>query len=158
MTYALENQAKFVCRDLSEDDFRWRSSETNNPCIGWYLGHVLVFLDFIMNYVLFEKGYKLSDYYRENFHMNTEGNMPEEITSQELFTKFKEINSSIVEEILKKEPSWFNELPKDVSYFPPNWQNKNNGKLLVLHFNHCLSHLGQILEIRRALGKEIWGF
>ena len=49
LCYALENQMKFVTRDLDEEDLRWRP-EIGSPAIGWIVGHVLVNHDFVANY------------------------------------------------------------------------------------------------------------
>ena len=46
----------------------------------------------------------------------------------------------------------------DTEGFPPNWQGKNRGKGFAIAFNHGIVHTGQILEIKRMLGKGAWGF
>ena len=75
----------------------------------------------------------------------------------DVFNQFKLVTGKIVEELMSKNNDWLEEFPDD-SVFPPNWQNKNHMKVLVLHFNHCFTHSGQILEIKRLLNKGAWGF
>ncbi len=155
--YALENQMKFVTKDLSGEDIRWRSSEYLSPAPAWIVGHVLVSHEQIINQLFFGNDPILPDEYYSAFGMNTEGDFPTSFQLQDIFNKFSEVNGIIVETLMQKTDSWLEEFPND-EYFPPHWKNKNHMKVFVLHFNHVFTHSGQILEIKRMMGKGAWGF
>ena len=70
---------------------------------------------------------------------------------------FKEINKIIEEQIVTKEDVWLEEYPKYTENFPKNWLNKNNMKGFVLYFKHALNLKGQMLELKRGIGKKVWG-
>ncbi len=154
-SYALENQIQFVCRGLDEEDMKWRS-DSGAPSIGWIIGHVLVNHDLTANHKICENPLLYEDIW-EDFGMGGTGDFLDKYSYDDLMTRFKQVNSQIVGTLKSKESDWFVEIP-DVSEFPPNWQGKNRMKVFVLHCNHCFTHIGQILEIKRQLGKGAWGF
>ncbi len=156
LCYALENQMKFVTRDLDEEDLRWRP-EIGSPAIGWIVGHILVNHDSIANHRFCGNSIALSDEYMTAFWMNTEGSFPESFTLEDLFSKFKLVNGEIAKVLDSKTDDWLEE-SYDTTGFPPNWANKNIGKAFILHFNHEFTHSGQILEVRRMRGRDAWGF
>ena len=155
--YALENQMKFVTKDLSAEDLRWRSSKYSAPASGWIVGHVLVSHEMIVNQLFLGNDPALPDEYYSTFGMNTAGDFPDSFELKEVFENFAKTNSNIVTDLMQKPDNWLEELPND-EYFPPHWKNKNHMKVFVLHFNHVFTHSGQILEIKRMLGKGAWGF
>ena len=155
LCYALENQTRFVCRDLSIDDIRWRP-DIGSPAIGWLVGHIIVDHDFVGNHrlcgnpLLFEE-------LLESFYIGSTGDFPEPFTLEELMGKFKQVNGEIVKVLESKNESWLDET-FDTSGFPQNWENKPIGKAFLMHFNHGIAHSGQVLEIRRMRGLDAWGF
>jgi len=155
--YALENQVRFLCRDLDPKDFQWRS-EVKSPAIGWLLGHVLLSHDLIVGQRMLGMPSSLPDGFQEDFGMGSRGDFSETYSPEFLFSLFKQINATIVEGLTAGADSILDDFPLDTAGFPPNWLNKNNMKIFVLHFNHAFSHAGQILEIRRLMGREVWGF
>lgn len=154
-SYALENQIHFVCRGLDGKDMKWRS-DSGAPSIGWIIGHVLVNHDLTVNHKICENSLLFEDIW-EDFGMGGTGDFPVKFSYDDLMTRFKQLNSEIVNTLKSKENDWLTEIP-DVSEFPPNWQGKNRMKVFVLHCNHSFTHIGQILEIKRQLGKGAWGF
>ena len=96
------------------------------------------------------------DYYSE-FGMSTEGNFPSSFELKGVLVNFKKVNGVIITDLMQKPDNWLEEFPND-DYFPPHWKNKNHMKVFVLHFNHVFTHSGQILEIKRMIGKGAWGF
>jgi len=157
--FALENQLKFVTKDLTSEDLRWRSNKYSPaaPAAGWTVGHVLVFQEQVVNQIIFKGSELLPTDYYSTFSFKSDGEFPESFDISEVFTHFKNVTGKIVENLSSKNDEWLEEFPDD-SVFPPNWQNKNHMKVFVLHFNHCFTHSGQILEIKRLLGKGAWGF
>jgi hypothetical protein len=155
--YALENQMKFVTKDLSDEDLRWRSSEYSSPAPGWIVGHVLVSHEQIVNQLFLGNDPILPEEYYSVFGMTTDGNFPDSFKLKDIFENFSKVNSRIVTDLMQKPDSWLEEFPND-EYFPPHWKNKNHMKVFVLHFNHVFTHSGQILEIKRMVGKGAWGF
>jgi hypothetical protein len=155
--YALENQIRFLCRDLDSKDFRWRS-EVNSPAIGWIVGHVLLSHDLIIGQRILGKPSGLPKTFPENFGMGSKGDFPDTYSPEFLSNQFKQTNATIAEGLTASQDSLLDDFPLDTAGFPPNWLNKNNLKIFVLHFNHVFSHAGQILEIRRLMGREVWGF
>ncbi len=156
LCYTVENQTRFVCQDLHDDDARWRPKNVTSPAIGWNVGHIIVLHDIMINHRICENSILFPDLI-EHFGYATEGNFPNSFTLKEMFEKFKQLNSIIVKTILSKEESWLDEM-FDTDGFPPNWQGKNRGKGFAIAFNHGIVHTGQILEIKRMLGKGAWGF
>ncbi|WP_455141344.1 DinB family protein [Candidatus Hodarchaeum mangrovi] len=153
--YALENQIRFIIKDLSVEDFSWRP-ENSAPSIGWTIGHILVNHDFTINHRVCGNQIAFSNLIPV-FGFNTEGDLPKDQTIDQLLEKLKILNVTITKVILLKENEWFEQIA-NTEGFPPNWQGKNIMKVFVLHFNHCFTHCGQILEIKRQLGKGAWGF
>lgn len=156
LCYTVENQTRFVCQDLNDENARWRPTNVNSSAIGWNVGHIIVLHDIMINQRICENPILFPDLV-EHFGYGTDGNFPNSFTLKELFEKFKQLNSIIVKTILSKEESWFDEM-FDTDGFPPNWQGKNRGKGFSLALNHGIAHTGQILEIKRMLGKGAWGF
>ncbi len=156
LCYALENQMRFVTKDLDDEDLRWRP-EIGSPAIGWIVGHVLVNHDLIANNRFCGNPITLTEDYISTFGINTKGDFPELFTLEDLFSKFKLVNGEITKVLKAKTDEWLEESFDD-SGFPPNWQNKNIGKAFILLFNHEFTHSGQILEVRRMRGRGAWGF
>ena len=121
------------------------------------VGHVLTNHEQVVNQILFKEPELLPSEYYSTFGFNSEGDFPESIKIDEVFSQFKIVNGKVVEKLMKKSDEWLEEFPDD-SFFPPNWKNKNHTKVFALHFNHCFTHSGQILEIKRLIGKGAWGF
>lgn len=156
LCYTVENQTKFVCRELTDDDARWRPTETQSPAIGWSVGHIIVLHDIMMNHRICENPILFPDFI-DHFGFATEGNFPNSFSLMELFNNFKQLNGTIVETVLSKDQEWLNDL-FNTDGFPPNWQGKNRAKGFALAINHGIAHTGQILEVKRMLGKGAWGF
>jgi hypothetical protein len=151
--YALENQCRFVCRDLRVEDFKWRSN-SGSPSIGWQLGHILLAHDrnlFIGNQPVLPEDYK------DFFGFKSSGNFPDSCDPNLLLDKLKEINGQILTALSPKDDAWLSEKAADEK-LPPHLRGKAHSKCFVSHFSHCFTHAGQILELRRMLGKEGWGF
>ncbi len=155
--FALENQMKFVTKDLSDEDHRWRAEHNPAPAIGWIVGHVLILHELAINQMLLQKSPILPDDYYSTFSFASEGEFPSSYLLENLFTEFKNVNSIVVEELMAKDDDWLEEDPDD-TMIPPQWKNRNNMKVLASHFNHVITHAGQILEIKRQLNKGAWGF
>ena len=155
--FALENQMKFVTKDLTTEDLRWRSKNDPAPAAGWIVGHVLVSHDQIVHQLLLGKQSLLPEDYYTTFGFSTEGEFPPQFSLGDLFNKFKLVTGNIVEGLMSNNDDWLEEFPDD-SLLPPHWKNRNHMKVLVLHFNHVFTHSGQILEIKRAREKGAWGF
>ncbi len=155
--FALENQMKFVTKDMNHEDLRWRGDPNSAPAAGWIVGHVLVSHEQIINQLILEKQPLLPEAYYTAFGFSTEGEFPPQFSLEEVFLKFKLVTGKIVNELMVNDDTWLEEFPDD-SLLPPHWKNRNHMKVLVLHFNHVFTHSGQILEIKRAREKGAWGF
>ena len=157
--FALENQMRFVTKDLTDENLRWRSDKhpPAAPAAGWMVGHVLTTHEQVVYQLLFKGSEMLPDDYYSTFGLNTDGEFPLPFVIDEVFNQFKRVTGAIVEELMSKTDDWLEEFPDD-SFFPPNWKDKNHMKVFVLHFNHCFTHSRQILEIKRLLDKGAWGF
>ncbi|UCE14075.1 MAG: DinB family protein, partial [Candidatus Heimdallarchaeota archaeon] len=134
---------------------RWRP-DIGSPAIGWIVGHILVDHDIVGLHRLCNKPLLFEDLI-PTYGITTDGNFPEDHTLKDLFEKFKQLNSEIVSVLATKTEDWLDE-KFDTSGFPPNWENKGIGKAFIMHFNHGITHTGQILEIRRMRGLDAWGF
>lgn len=156
LCYALENQMRFVTRDLDKEDLRWRP-EIGSPAIGWTVGHVLLNHDFVASHRFCGNPISLSDEYATAFGMNSMGDFPEAFTLEDLFNQFKLVNGKIVTKLEAVTANWLEE-SYNTTDFPPNWANKNIGKAFILHFNHEFTHAGQVMEVRRLRGRDVWGF
>ncbi|MFX0052220.1 MAG: DinB family protein, partial [Candidatus Hermodarchaeota archaeon] len=127
-----------------------------SPAIGWLVGHIICLHDIMASHRVCENPILFEDL-NDDFGFGSTGNFPKKYNLEELFLKFKELNSAIVSVISTKDDDWLDEM-FDTTGFPPNWQNKNRGKGFVLAVNHGIAHSGQIFEIKRMLGKGAWGF
>ncbi|MFW9915694.1 MAG: DinB family protein [Candidatus Thorarchaeota archaeon] len=156
-SYALENQCRYFCRELSAEDFQWKP-ETGSPAIGWILGHIILSHDMTPNKQLLGNEPILSDDFRRDFGFKSSGNFPDSYNPEEMFSKFQIINQQIITSLSTKTEDWLSEIPEESDTFPPQLQNKSFLKLFVFHFSHVFAHTGQILEIRRMRGKDAWGF
>lgn len=153
--YSLENQITFVTQDLEEKDYTIKNSSA--PSIGWILGHILVSHDFIINHSMLGNKLILSPEFIKNYNTGSSGETKSNFDVNMILNDFKRINKIIVYQIVTKEDAWLEEYPKFTDSFPKNWSNKNNMKCFVLYFNHALNHTGQMLELKRSLGKRVWG-
>lgn len=156
-SYALENQCRHSCRELSLEDFKWKP-ETGSPAIGWILGHIILSHDITPNKQLLGNDPILSDEFKEAFGFKSSGNFPDSYEPEEMFEKFQIINKQIAASLSARPEDWLSEIPEESDKFPPHLQNKSYIKLFVVHFSHVFAHTGQILEIRRMRGKNAWGF
>ena len=154
--YSLENQLVFITNDLEEKDYPLKP-DSKTPAIGWILGHILVSHDFIINYSILGNKLILPGEMLSNYNTGSSGEVKGEFDPTTFVEKFKEINKIVVEQILTKDDSWLEEFPQKTKNWPQNWLNKNNSKAFVLYFNHALNHTGQIMELKRNLGKRVWG-
>jgi hypothetical protein len=151
----LEYRIGFVCSDIDNEDARWRPENVKSPAIGWSVGHIVVCHDIIANNricrnsTLFED--ELSD-----FKMSTSGNFPEPFTLEELLDKLTQINGEIIKAAETKTDSWLDGILDDG--FPSKWNGKSIREGLILIFSHGFMHAGQILEVKRLLGKGAWGY
>lgn len=155
LCYAVENQTRFSCRDITEEDAQWRP-DVGTPAIGWLVGHILVLHDIMVNHRICENPIMFEDMLKP-FGFGSEGNFPVQYSLEDFFERFKRLNSGIINVIKEKDEKWLDEI-FDAAGFPPNWQGKNRGKGFILAFNHGIAHTGQILEVKRMLGKGAWGF
>lgn len=157
--FALENQIKFVTKDMTHEDLSWRREDNSPqaPAAGWIVGHVLVSHEQIVNQLFLRNDPLLPEEFYNTFGFATEGGFPKEYSLNDLFENFEQVTGKIVEELMTKDENWLEEFPDD-SMLPPHWKNRNHMKVFVLHFNHVFTHAGQILEIKRAREKGAWGF
>lgn len=153
--YSLENQITFVTQDLEDKDYLIKNSSA--PSIGWILAHILVSHDFIINHSMLGNNIILTPEFIKSYNTGSSGETGTEFTAKNILNDFRRINAIVVEQILTKEDAWLEEYPKYTENFPKTWLNKNNMKCFVLYFNHALNHTGQILELKRNLGKRVWG-
>ncbi len=154
--YSIENQLTFALEDLEEKDYYIRVDEST-PAIGWMLGHILISHDFIVNRSLLgNEQYLPKDIIKTN-STGSSGNVDGDYRPADMLNDLKTINKIIVEKLLTKGDEWFEEQPLSTKGFPDHWLGKNNMKVLVFHINHALNHTGEILEIKRRLGKRVWG-
>lgn len=156
LCFGVENQTKWVCQGLTDDDARWRPEDKASPAIGWIVGHILIFHDFAFNH-RFCGNEMVTEDMTAVFGFGTTGDFPAPHTLKSLFNQLKEINSRIVETLQSKDQDWLNET-FDYTGFPPHWHGKSIGKGFAIGVNHSFTHMGQILEIKRQLGKGAWGF
>lgn len=153
--YALENQITFITQDLEENDFTSKSSSA--PAIGWIICHIMVSYDYIVNHCMLGNNVILSQEMFLNYNTGSSGEIKGSFNSTEIMNDFKNITKTIVDQLMIKDDSWLEESPVNTKNFPKQWLNKNNMKVLVLFFNHALNHTGQIMELKRGLGKRVWG-
>lgn len=153
--YAIENNCQYWCRDLSRDDFKWKS-KNGSPAIGWLLGHVLVSQDRIANQLILSNDKILPPEYGKDFNIGSESIFPDSYDPTSLLEMFKPINKKIVDTLSTKTDGWLAEYPPEQERFPKIMRDKNNMKVFIFHFNHSTIHIGQIPEIRRMLGKEVY--
>ncbi len=158
--FALENQMKFVTKDMTHEDLSWRDKNVDipAPAAGWIVGHVLYSHEQMVYQFLLGKEQILPEEYFTLFGFATEGEFTSQITIDDVFKTFQLVTGKIVNELMAKDDTWLDEFPDDSPLLPPHWKNRNHMKVLVLHFNHVFTHAGQILEIKRARDKGAWGF
>ena len=77
--FALENQMKFVIKDLTNENLRWRSDKhaPPAPAAGWMVGHVLTTHEQVVHQLLFKGSELLPDDYYSTFGLHTDGEFPE---------------------------------------------------------------------------------
>ncbi|UCG01556.1 MAG: DinB family protein [Candidatus Heimdallarchaeota archaeon] len=142
-----------VTTDLSEDDFTFKTDK-NSPAIGWTIGHLTggqhVYLRLIF---LGEPPSQIQEY--ESFNTGTDSlytNVPS-------FKKIVAFYESEFEELKKFiETLTENDLNSPTPHrekVPPFFQDTPLREILVSYIAHAFTHLGQIIEIRRMLGKDI---
>jgi hypothetical protein len=159
--YAVENQIKFIIQGLEPEDFSWRP-ETGTPSIppsiGWIIGHIAVFQDSVILNRVCKQDVRYETI-NKDFGFQTSGDFPSTYTHEKILEIQSNLTSDIANFIMRQSKEWFEITdPEMTEGFPPNWQGKNIMKIFVLHFNHCFTHCGQMLEIKRMLGKGAWGF
>ena len=106
--YALENQMKFVTKDLTPEDLRWRSDKhsPSAPAAGWIVGHVLVFQEQVVNQIIFQGSELLPSEYYSTFSFNSEGDFPESFAISDVFTQFENVTGNIVKALMSKTNNW----------------------------------------------------
>ena len=154
--YSLENQLTFITKDLEEKDYSFKPDD-KTPAIGWVLGHVLISHDFIVNYSILGNKPLLTKELLTNYGTGSSGEIKGEESPVNFVDLFRKVNKTVVETLLTKEDSWLEEFPVKTKNWPDNWLNKNNTKAFVLYFNHSLNHTGQMMELKRKIGKKVWG-
>ena len=154
--YSIENQLTFALEDLDEQDYYTRVVD-KTPAIGWMLGHILITHDFVVNRSLLGNQQYLPKEVTRAYSTGSSGEVVGDYKPTHMLTDLKTINKIVIEQLVKKNDEWLEEMPLSTKGFPNHWQNKNNMKILVFHINHALSHTGEILEIKRRLGKRVWG-
>ena len=157
LSYALENQCRNYCFDLTPDDVKWRS-DLGSPAIGWILGHIVCIHDHIINHLLLDQEVVTTEEFRTAFGIGSPGDFPENYTIPLLLDYLKEINTKIVETIRNQSNDWLKTIPQTTGNLPLHLANKNYLKVFTSHFSHLFTHIGQILEIRRLRKKGAWGF
>ena len=154
--YSIENQLTFALEDLDKNDYYTRVDD-KTPAIGWMLGHILISHDFIVNRSLLGNQQYLSKEITRTYSTGSSGDVVGDYKATQMLQDLKTINKIIVEQLATKNDEWLEEMPLSTKGFPSHWLNKNNMKVLVFHINHVLSHIGEILEIKRRKGKRVWG-
>ncbi|MFX0123399.1 MAG: DinB family protein [Candidatus Hodarchaeota archaeon] len=157
LAYALENQCRQYCSDLTIENVRWRSDQ-NSPAIGWILGHIVCVHDYIINHLLLDHETFTTEEFREEFGISSSGNFPENYTIPSLLDLLKTVNTQIVETISSQSNEWLETIPPTTENLPTHMTNKNYLKVFISHFSHLFIHIGQILEIRRMQNKGAWGY
>ncbi|MFW9780476.1 MAG: DinB family protein [Candidatus Heimdallarchaeota archaeon] len=155
LCYMVENQTRWVCQNVTDDDARWRPENSTAPAIGWLVGHILVWHDLAFNH-RFCGNEMITEELTAFFGWGTPGDFPLPYNLESLFGQFKLINAKIAETLDSKNQNW---LDKQFDYtgFPQHWHGKSIGKGFLIGVNHSLAHTGQILEIKRQMGKGAWG-
>lgn len=125
--------------------------------IGWILVYILVLHDFIINHSILVNNLTLAPEFIKSYNTGNSAETRTDFIANNILNDFKEINKIIEEQIVTKEDVWLEEYPKYTENFPKNWLNKNNMKGFVLYFNHALNLKGQMLELKRGIGKKVWG-
>lgn len=154
--YSIENQLTFALEDLDKKDYFTRVDEST-PAIGWMLGHILISHDFIVNRSLLGNQQYLPKEVIKAYSTGSSGDVVGDYKPTDMLKDLKSINKIVVENLLTKNDEWLEEQPFSTKGFPSHWLGKSNMKVLVFHINHALNHTGEILEIKRRLGKRVWG-
>ncbi|MFX1513444.1 MAG: DinB family protein [Promethearchaeota archaeon] len=149
----IHKRFNLVLKDLSLKDLSFKS-EKNSPAIGWIVGHITGGQHVYLNKLLQnQEASHLQEY--EHFGTGTSSNFsnnPPIGQIQNLFEKelqkMKETIQNLSIEQLNSPIPHQNELP---SFF----RDKPLNELLANNMAHVLMHLGQALEIRRMLNKNI---
>lgn len=151
----VENQTRWVCQNVTDDDARWRPENSTAPAIGWIVGHILVWHDLAFNH-RFCGNATITDDLTAVFGFGTPGDFPHPHTLKSLFDSFGKINSQIAKTLESRDEAWLN-AQFDYTGFPQHWHGKSIGKGFVIGLNHSFTHTGQIIEIKRQMGKVAWG-
>ncbi|MHA2495971.1 MAG: DinB family protein, partial [Candidatus Hodarchaeales archaeon] len=117
-SYALENQCRYCCRELSLADFKWKP-ETGSPAIGWIVGHIILSHDMTPNKQLLGNELVLSDEFKQFFGFKSSGDFPDSFDPEKMLEKFQIINKQIVASLSAKTEEWLSEFPEETDKFPP---------------------------------------
>ncbi|MFW9904174.1 MAG: DinB family protein [Candidatus Thorarchaeota archaeon] len=142
-----------VTKDLSEDDLTFKN-EKSSPAIGWTIGHLAggqhVYLRLIF---LGELPSQVEKY--EAFNTGTDStyvNVP----------SFKEMISFYESEFIELRKFIENLSDTDLNApsphrdrVPPFFQDTPLRDILASYLAHAFTHIGQVIEIRRLLGRDI---
>jgi len=142
-----------VTKGLSEDDLTFQNDK-NSPAIGWTIGHLAggqhVYLRLIF---LGEPPSQIQEY--EAFNTGTPSvyaNIPSFNKIISFYeSEFKELRK-FIENLSDKD---LNSPTPHRDKVPPFFQDTPISDILASYLAHAFTHIGQIIEIRRLLGRDI---
>jgi uncharacterized damage-inducible protein DinB len=142
-----------VTKGLSKDDLTYQN-EKNSPAIGWTIGHLVggqhAFLRMIF---LGEPPSQLHEY--EAFNTGTDSTYANVPSFNEILSFYK---SELLEFRKFIENLSDNDLNSPTPYrdkVPPPFQDAPLSDILGIYLAHAFTHIGQVIEIRRLLGRDI---
>ncbi|MFX1515768.1 MAG: DinB family protein [Promethearchaeota archaeon] len=142
-----------VIKDLLEDDLSYQN-EKNSPAIGWTIGHLAggqhVYLRLIF---LGQAPSQIQEY--EAFNTGT-NSMYANIPSFRKIVSFYESEYKELRKFVEKLSDTDLDSPTPHrDKVPPFFQDTPLRDILVSYLAHAFTHIGQIIEIRRLLGRDI---
>jgi len=142
-----------VSKDLSEEDLTFKTDK-NSPAIGWTIGHLAggqhVYLRLIF---LGETPSRMQEY--NSFNTGAKSNYANIPAFKEILafyeSEFKNLKR-FIENLSDKD---LNSPTPHREKVPPVFHDILLSEMLVIYIAHAFTHIGQIIEIRRMLNKDI---
>lgn len=142
-----------VTKDLSEDDLTYQN-EKNSPTIGWTIGHLAggqhVYLRLIF---LGEPPSQIQKY--EAFNTGTDSTYANVPPFNEILSFYESEFQELRTFIEKLSDSDLNSPTPHRDKVPPFFQDTPLRDILTSYLAHAFTHIGQVIEIRRLLGRDI---
>jgi len=146
----IKNQLDFVLENLSSEDLQYKSGES--PAIGWLIGHITGFQHFYSEIILRgNDGAFIPEL--EKYDTGSKSTFDKADELDFLIELYRKDSEQMVESLSKID------INKNVSapdIVPPPFREVPIRDLMAFYVAHQFMHLGQILEVRRALGKRVW--